>query len=267
MLRRFEQFQFGALNAQRLNELIDAVMQLQQRVQGMAARQEPTKDTILAVITGSGIASAANGSECIPTVVYPFEEVAMFIAKDGPIESGTCITVERVKDGLTSAKGSFLLTMERAPTLAAGTVIKAHLATRFEGSAQDKALVYIATPLAESQVFNATVINVLSEDGKYEAGREGGSDSVIVDVENLYETSGYYGALDDPQNECANLTPRRLRVGDLIPVWMHDGKHYTMAPVAFDVECLPCDTQALAQAQQAPDPIGRDFIAYAMLKR
>ena len=268
MLRRFDQFQWGPLNAQRLNELVDSIVRLQQQVAAMLQHEERTKDVILAVITGPGTASSRESERCIPIVSYPFEEVGFVFPKEGSIKSDNCVTFDRVEAGLNSGRGAFLVTLEQDPKLTPGTVVKAHLATRIAGAtASDKDMVYIATPLIESLVFNAVITAVLPEDGKYEAGREGAGESIVFALENIYETSGHYGALDEPLNECANLTPRRLRVGDLVFVWRHDDAYYTMAPTAFDVECLPCDTQALADAQQAQAPQGADFIAYAMLKR
>lgn len=266
MLRRFDQFQWGPLNAQRLNEIVDAIVRLQQSVAQMSVPEERTKDVILAVITGPGTSSSSAQERCIPCVSYPFEEVGFVIDGEGEIKAETCVQVERVESGLTSARGAFLVTLESEAKLTPGTVVKAHLATRIAGlTAGDKAMVYIATPLVESAVFNAVITAVLPEDGKYEAGRDSEAESPIFALENIYETSGHYGALDAPQNECASLTPRRLRVGDLVAVWRHDDEYYTVAPTAFDVECLPCDTQALQNAQQAPAPQGADFIAYAML--
>ncbi len=40
MLRRFEQFQWGPLNATRLNELVDSITSLQQQVRQMQSKQE-----------------------------------------------------------------------------------------------------------------------------------------------------------------------------------------------------------------------------------
>lgn len=265
-LQRFQNFQLGALDAARLNQMVDTIMRLEQRVMQMAPAYEPTKDVILALITGPGIMSSDASEDCIPCVTYPFEEVGLAIATTGAIGSSTCVRTERIDGGLTSARGAFLITFETRPNMTPGTVVKAHLASRASsGTAEDKGMVYVATPITEGAIYNG-VVTAIMDGGKYEVGMEGSQQSVIVEVENIYETSGYYGVLD-VENDCAELTPMRLRIGDLIPVWKHMDAHYTMAPVAFDVQCLPCDTQGIAQAMQAPDPIGNDFIAYAMLKR
>lgn len=267
-LQRFQNFQIGALDAARLNQMVDTIMRLERAVAQMQRPYEPTKDVILALITGPGIPAGRDSEDCIPCVGYPFEEVGLAIAEEGSIGSKTCVRTERIEGGLSSGQGAFLITFETTPNLTAGTVVKAHLASRAAaGTAADKGMVYVATPIIESAIYNGVVTAVLPQDGKYEAGMEGSQQSVIVDVTNIYETSGFYGVYDDPQNECAELVPRRLREGDLIPVWKHMGKHYTMAPTPFTVVCQPCDARAIAQAMQAPDPIGKDFIAYAMLKR
>jgi hypothetical protein len=267
-LQRFQNFQIGALDAQRLNQMVDAIMRLEQRVAQMAQPYEPTRDVILAIITGPGIKASQDREDCIPCVSYPFEEVGLAIADTGKIGSATCVSTQRIEGGLSNANGAFLITFESTPALTPGTVVKAHLGSRASsGTAEDKGMVYVATPLIDGAIYNGVVTAVLEEEGKYEVGMEGSAESVIVEVENIYETSGYYGVYDDPQNECAELVARRLRVGDLVPVWRHMDRHYTMAPTPFTVVCQPCDTDAIAQAMQAPDPIGKDFIAYAMLKR
>jgi hypothetical protein len=255
MLRRFDQFQWGPLNAQRLNELVDAIVRLQQEVRLVQARHEPTKDVILARITGPGV-RAVGCERGLKVVSYPFLEVGLLIAKEGNIESETCVRTEPVSNPLSQQVGAYLLMIEDEPSLSDGDVVKAHLASRTDGgNAIDKQMVYIGTPRLARVDGNVELATIV-------AGGNALYDCLLNETQepiqayNLYETQNYYGALD-ASVECATLSVSQpLPAGSVIWVFrpIVDGRPastwVTMTPVAFDSVCT-CnnnDVQALDDA-------------------
>ena len=235
-LQRFQNFQFGALDASRLNQLVDAVMRLEQRVEQMSRRYEPTKDVILAQITGAGTKAGYDLCQgAMRCVSYPFQEVGLGIQRAGPIDAGTCVQPYQIEGGLSSTQGAFLLLIEKEPSLAIGDVVKAHLASRADvATAEDKGMVYIGTPIGKaSAVVTGQVISaspsgyVMEIDGTGER----------VDVLNLYESEVYYGALDE-QPECASLSPLPIPDGSRIWAFQYRSEWFTCVPTPFSVTCL-----------------------------
>ena len=235
-LQRFQNFQFGALDASRLNQLVDAVMRLEQRVEQMSRPYEPTKDVILARVTGEGVKAGYDLCQgAVRCVSYPFEEVGLAIQREGPINGETCVDTSLIEGGLSSDNGAFLLMMEPEASLAVGDVVKAHLAARADfGTAEDKGMVYIGTPVGKAsgvvtgQVISASPSGYVMEiDGTGER----------VDVLNLYESEVYYGALDE-QPECASLSPLPIPDGSRIWAFQYRSEWFTCVPTPFSVTCL-----------------------------
>lgn len=237
-LQRFQNFQFGALDASRLNQLVDAVMRLEQRVEQVTRQYEPTKDVILARITGTGTQAAFDACQrAVRAVSYPFEEVGLGIQKEGAIKSETCIETYAIEGGLSDTNGAFLLMMESEPSLEVGAVVKAHLASRSDyATAVDKGMVYIATPIsAPSAVVTGIVIGGPGAGSEYTVRIDGTGERITV--QNLYESEVYYGALDE-QPECASLSPLPIPDGSRIWAFRYRTEWYTCVPTPFSVTCL-----------------------------
>lgn len=254
-LQRFQNFQIGALDAARLNQMVDTIMRLERAVAQMQRPYEPTKDVILAQVTGDGVKSDTEGSGCIPCVSYPFAEVGLAIATEGSISGKTCVSTKQIEGGLNSARGAHLIMLEDEPTLKRDQVVKAHLASRASsGTAEDKGMVYIGTPIVPlaSQVQLATVVS--GANALYDCTLVEGGD--VIQAYNLYETNGYYGALQ-AQVECARLSVfQPIQPGRTIWVFqpIMDGEPaetwVTMTPIAFNSECT-CNTGVVQQLNQA----------------
>ena len=122
MLRRFEQFQWGPLNATRLNELVDSITSLQQQVRQMQSKQEPGKDMILARIDDDGF-TLQTGGRNVPAVAYPFSEVGLAITPDGDTNGASSVSYENIPGGITSTNGAVLLAFEDSPTMKRGDVV------------------------------------------------------------------------------------------------------------------------------------------------
>ena len=253
MLRRFEQFQWGPLNATRLNELVDAMTRLKQQVDGMAARQEPGKDAILVRIMDDG-STLRTGTEMVSAVSYAFTEVQMAITPDGTVEGGSQLTYAELPNGISSDRGAVLLGIEGEPSLAKGDVLMVHYAPGIVSHTNGvRRVVYMAKTPPRPSIGLYEVVADGDGLGKYLVVPSGAG-TPVTELENIYETSEYYGALDEPQNECAELVPRTLRIGDKVFGFTVGDAMYTCAPTGFGVACQPCGTNpvtANAAAQGA----------------
>jgi hypothetical protein len=277
-LQRFNDFRFGALDAQRLNAMVDSLMRLEQRVMQLAQPYEPTKDIILAQVTGAGTKAAYDLCQgAMRAVSYPFQEVGLGIQQAGPISGQTCVQPYPIDGGLSSTRGAFLILIERDPSLNPGDVVKAHLASRADvATAADKGMVYIGTPIVPLNAGNVEIATVV-------AGGNGLYDCLLVESNepiqayNLYETNNYYGALD-ASVECAVLSvSQTIPAGSTIWVFrpLVNGAPastwVTMTPVPFDSACT-CNPgniqqQVLAAEEDAGKNDGREGIAAHILSR
>ena len=259
MLRRFEQFQWGPLNATRLNELVDSITSLQQQVRQMQSKQEPGKDMILARIGGDGI-RLQDGGEGLKAVSYEFAEVGMSIVPDGPTGPESRMEYAAIPGGVSSDGGAVLLCLDDAVTLNRGDIVVAHYAPMIVAhSDRTKRVVYI---VRESKGGATVVCQVVGGGASgYDCDVEGTGER--ISVENLYETAGYYGALDE-QPECAALSPLAIPDGSRIWAFNYGGRWYTMTPTAFSVSCT-CNDETTPQGVARLEAAMESKAATAML--
>lgn len=249
MLRRFEQFQWGPLNAQRLNQLVDAVTVLQQQVRAIPSGIDRPKDRIMVRIEGEPL--RFGDGECTDGVVgvsYPFTQVEMAMPEQGDVTNRSCLAVTVPTDAISSDKGHVLVVIEEAASLEKGDIVPADRAPLSFGAAADKQVMYVGQGKPAPQLIICEVIGggpvydcVIPESG------------APISVENLYETQGYYGAMDE-QPECAALSPLQLPSGSRIWAFKYAQDWYTMTPTAFSVTCTCNDTttpEGMMRLQQA----------------
>lgn len=254
MLRRFDQFQWGPLNANRLNQLVDAVTRLQQRVDAIPQAPVRFKDRIMVRIEGKP--TTFGEQDCpqgIPAVAYPFTQVEMTIAEEGPVGTKTCLRISVPGNAISSARGALLVSTEAEPSLKVGDIVAADRAPITFAAAEDKQVVYIPAKSGAAATVQLALV-LAGEGGSYQCSLQ--STGLVVSVTNLYETQGYYGALE-ASIECASITPKPLPTGVLIWVFpiMADGDvagWMTMTPTAFDSICTcgPDGISALYDAEQ-----------------
>lgn len=276
-LRRFQNLQLGALNAQRMNEIVDAIARLQAKVDGRASGLESIRDRILVRVTGQGVAAGFDGcTQAIRCVSYPFTEIFLRISGSGNVTNGTCVGYDIPDGAIGSTSGAFLLTFEDAPSLAVGSTMIAHLAPiSIAGNADDKQVVYVASvPSAGSSELRICTLSEARADGKYAGtlNAEGGNGEEI-EIENLYETQNYYGAAQVTL-ECADIvTGLRLPIG--YDVWAmkvggrgaRAGEWVTMTPTPFGVECTCGDLGqpvALMNGKADADAVAAGIISRIM---
>lgn len=244
MLRRFDQFQWGPLNAVRLNELVDAITRLQQQVAQFTPTRERGKDMILARIKGEG--RQLRTQECensVRMVSYPFDEIGISISTGSDtIGENSCASYSAIEGGVTSDGGSLLMSREDEPALNDGDVVMANYAPGIVSYLDGRRrAVYLITQAARPVMGLYLVLGSLGS-GRYSVVDATFPGLGPEEMENIYETSTWYGAKDPPQNPCAQLQERSLRVGDEVFGFKVGGSLYTCAPTAFTVECLPCGT-------------------------
>lgn len=262
-LRRFQNLQLGALNAQRMNEIVDAISRLQARVDSALGGQEEVRRTILARVTGNGVKSGEAdqcGSGSVRTVSYPFQEIFLRINPVGDISAGTCVDSESAEGGIGSASGGYLVRFEDEPTLAVGTVVMAHLAPyAVTGNAEDKQVVYVALGGLAGGALRLGRVTQSLGNGLYKARFLGAGTQQEVEFRNIYEVEDHYGATT-ASIECAAITPRPIDLNRV--VWLQqvigetgpnadypDNSWVTLVPVAFDAECTCGVGGIAAQAQ------------------
>ena len=249
MLRRFQDFQWGPLNATRLNELVDSITRLQQQVAQFVPTRERGKDMILARIKDDG--TRLNGNDTgIKTKAYGFAEVGMSILPDGAVGPQSYVEYAEIPGGVSSDTGSVLLALDQSSGLTVGQVVIAHHAPMIVAhSDSTKRVVYT---VRESSGSDVVVCEVVGGSGSgYKCDVKGTGERIIV--ENLYETAGYYGALDE-QPECAALSPLGIPDGSRIWAFKYGGLWYTMTPTAFSVSCTCNDDttpEGMMRVQQA----------------
>lgn len=263
-LRRFQNLQLGALNAQRMNEIVDAILRLQAKVDGAVSGGEEIRRTILARVSGNGVKSGGEdscGSGSVRTVSYPFQEIFLRVNPVGDITAGTCVDSESTEGGVGSATGAYLVRFEDEPSIKPGTVVMAHLAPYAStGNADDKQQVYVV--LGGTGAGGALRLGKVTESlggGLYKARFLGPGQQEEVEFRNIYEVEDHYGATT-ASIECAAITPKPIDIDRV--VWLQqvlgdtgpnadypDNSWVTLVPVAFDAECTCGVGGIAAQAQ------------------
>lgn len=263
MLRRFSDFKVGALDARRLNEMQDAIVELQRVVSRMPKFEYSSYGPMLARVTQRVDVSR---SECVPpseesrridAVIYYFEEVLLRVDGSGnqPSSVDLCVSVRHVPGMMTSQNvaiavddvGLVPILVDLGATeyrFQIGDVIPCFRA-RIDFNAQAGGMsrwreVYVAMSGGMGAIALYRIVNVGSSPGYYSVTSYPVATDQVVSIANIYETSNYYGALSATA-PCSTLAPRRLAVGDVVLGFTHQGLLYTLAPTAFDVTCVGCD--------------------------
>lgn len=277
MFRRFDNFKVGALDAKRLNAMQDAIADLYRRIESTPRYDQQQYGITLARITAR---AGISQGECVPPsdairincAIYYFEEVLVRVDGTGgqPGAVDTCVAVKRYDGMLRSSNVTWgpdepgivpiLLDLDaNGYAYEVGNVVPCFRA-RIDYGALDGNLskwrhLYVTRSSRAGGVRKFIITEVRQQVGQYTAEEipspSGGA--TPEPIRNLYESEEYYGALE-ANVPCATLAPRRLRVGDVVPVFEHRFELLTMAPTAFDVTCLPCNGQPPATpagAQQA----------------
>jgi hypothetical protein len=274
--RRFTEGKVGALTAQQYTEVQDAVQALVSRLGSKAVPGLPGPQPMLVRITqrlrqstaGSG---SVSGSARVPGAVYAFRQLHVRVTTQGiEVAARPYGITSDVQGGMEDAERAVAIDLTPDSNIPANTVVSVYpLAVDMgeDGNQVPQAQAIYAIMNAPAQDAALSVYTILSSsgDGLY-IGRTSAS-SAEVTIENLYETSDYYGALLGPQNPCALLTPRPLGAGDRVLGMRIGQRVITCAPTAWSVQCLNCGTNpggALIETANATN--NESAVASMMLK-
>lgn len=287
MLRRFENFKVGALDARRLNEMVDVIIDLQRKVDRIPKFDYSQYGSFLARITERVDTYEAQGEgntlQPLDIALYKFEEIAIRAVYAGSSSFGTSyIGFYRHADGMLSSASMAQQYGDRSaePLLVdvgvseyrykVGDIVpcfKARIDTTAFGSTDDAQYIYVISSSSPSETVGVYDVLASMPNGMYSVRSIDDSTGEPEIMENLYETSDYYGALLGTQNPCATLTPRRLGQPDRVFGFTQRGKLYTCSPTAWGVECQPCGTNPGGALASTYDAAGNEAsVAGMMLK-
>jgi len=268
--RRFTSGSFGSLSARQYTEMQDTVAALASRSGVSTAKGAPSDRHMLVKIgaiygeSRLGEPPSTEGSQAIDATAYLFEQVHVRFRRDnGRVEIATRDYGIKSRASEDQDEDLTLVAIDPRPfsnipsgSLAIVLPLDVDAGADLSELPPQQGLYIIL------RAFNPPAIGI------YEITGQGGQlgnyfgvpipqsdpdtdyDPEPVPIINLYETSGYYGALGGT-NACVQLTPGALRIGDQVPVVSFGGTFYTMAPIGFAAECRPCTpTSGLA----ATDP-------------
>ena len=288
MFRRFDNFKVGALDAKRLNAMQDAIADLYRRIESTPRYDQQQYGITLARITAR---AGISQGECVPPsdairincAIYYFEEVLVRVDGTGgqPGAVDTCVAVKRYDGMLRSSNVTWgpdepgmvpiLLDLDASGYVYdIGDIVPCFRARidygQPEGGLSKWRHLYVTRSANAAPVRKFIITEVRQQVGQYTAEEipspSGGA--TPEPIRNLYESEEYYGALE-ANVPCATLAPRRLRVGDVVPVFEHRFELLTMAPTAFDVTCLPCNGQPPATPAGAQEAVKAAAAAGIML--
>jgi hypothetical protein len=289
-LRRFENFKVGALDAKRLNEMVDAIIDLQRRVDRVPKFDYSQYGPFLARVTQLVDVSQPNcgvsGDEQyyqLQCATYYFEEVVLRIDGTGGQASSIdlCAKARHVPGSLRSSNapgaeddvGLVPLLVDlgvRSFDYEVGDIVPCFRVRVDIGSGGSDGskwrYLYVIMGSKSSEARYMRITQVIGNFDRYMARGISAPDSEQdVEIYNQYEDAFYHGALDPPQNPCATLVPKRLRVGDPVIVHRVNGVWRTVGVTAFSVACQPCGTNPGGTLASTYDAAGNEASVVGMM--
>lgn len=258
--RRFTQGSFGALSARQYTEVQDTVQSLASHVGVSTANAAYIGRPTLVRLKGKfgtsvPAAGSVPGSDGIRAQAYNFRQILVRVSDSGSVE-----VAEREyglksdpPDGRPDVQRALAIDFEGTDypdnTIVMIAPIDVDMGENRDALPERQSLYAILSPPQTVTIGVYVVVGTLPE-GMYIVRKATQNTAPSEPMENLYETSAYYGALLPPQNPCATMVPRRLVLGDRVFGFMANGMLYTCAPTAWSVECQPCGTAPI-QAEDA----------------
>jgi hypothetical protein len=276
--RRFTQGHVGALSARQYSEVQDAVQALVSDRGGMDARQSRSPFPMLVRITGKyaesrvGEPGTVEGAEVIDATSYLFEQVFVRLSRGpGTVEVATRPygTKSRQQEGQDEDFTLVAIDPSRNSDIPDGTlatVIPLDVDAGESGTEMPTQQgLYLIVGMQDDGAVGVYTVLAAMPGGMYSVRRVEDTAGDPVMMENLYETSNYYGALLAPQNPCATLTARRLGPGDRVFGFTSGGALFTCSPTAWTVVCQPCGTNPGGALASTYDAAGAEAIASSMM--
>jgi hypothetical protein len=278
--RRFTQGHIGALSARQYSEVQDAVQALISERGGMKARESRPPYPMLVRITGIyaesrvGEPGTVNGAEVIDATSYLFEQVHVRLSR-GPgtveVAARPYGTRSRQQEGQDEDYTLVAIDPRKNSNIPEGTLATviplAVDAGEDANEVPSQQGLYLIVGMQDDGAVGIYTVVASMPGGMYSVRPVGDTTGEPQTMENLYETSDYYGALLGPGNPCATLTPRRLGPGDRVFCFTSGGALFTCSPTAWTVECQPCGTNPGGALAATYDAAGAEAsVAGMMLK-
>ena len=273
--RRFTTGSFGALSARQYTDVQDTVAALASRSGVSTALGGAGPSPVLVRLKAKFGASAAGagsvaGSTRILAQAYNFEQVFVRVSDAGGVE------VAERDYGLSSEppEGSEdtlrLLAIDFAGTDYPENTIVLAMPIAVDGGASlsqvpPRQSLYAILPTSAPVSVGVYTVLAAMPAGMYSVRASNDTSGATQVMENLYETSAYYGALLAPQNPCATLTPRRLGPGDRVFGFTYGGTLVTCSPTAFTVTCQPCNTSPASAVPEYEESVGAESAVSSMM--
>ena len=248
--RRFTQGNFGALSARQYTDVQDTVAALARRSGVSTATQGAGRAHLLARLkdkfgTSTEGAGSVAGSARIRAQAYNFAQVFVRVSDTGAVEvaeRGYGLS-SNPPEGATDALR--LLAIDFAGTDYPENTIVMLMPIAVDGGESltevpERQSLYAILPTSAPVSVGVYVVLAAMPAGMYSVRADDDTSGTTQTMENLYETSDYYGALLGTQNPCATLTPGRLGPGDRVFGFTYGGTLVTCAPTPFSVVCQPC---------------------------
>jgi len=276
--RRFTQGNFGALSARQYSEVQDAVQALISQRGGMNPRASRAPYPMLVRIKGIyaesrvGEPATVEGGQVIDATSYLFEQIHVRLSRDpGTVEIAARAygTKSRLQEGQDEDLTLVAIDLRKNSNIAQGTLVTVipldvDAGASADETASQQGLYMIVGQRDDGPVGVYTVLASMGG-GMYSVRPDGDTSGEPLTMENLYETSDYYGALLGPSNPCASLSPRQLGPGDRVFGFTQGDTLFTCAPTAFSVECQPCGTNPGGALASTYDAAGAESITASMM--
>jgi len=278
--RRFTQGHIGALSARQYSEVQDAVQALVSERGGLKPRTSRAPYPMLVRIKGIyaesrvGEPGTVDGAEVIDATSYLFEQVHVRLSRaPGTVEIAARPygTRSRLQEGQDEDLTLVAIDPRRYSNIAEGTLVTVIPLAVDAGENADEVPaqqgLYLIVGMQDDGAVGVYTVLASMPNGMYSVRPVGDTTGAPQTMENLYETSDYYGALLGPANPCATLSPRRLGPGDRVFGFTQGGALFTCSPTAWDVECQPCGTNPGGALPATYDAAGIEAsVAGMMLK-
>ena len=290
MLRRFQNFKLGSLDARRLNDMQDAIIELQRRVDATPRFEYAQYGMTLAriedrvTLSNEQCPTPVYGLGTIKGAVYKMKEILLradvaqgtegSICLSGVHEPGMLSSYDSNQSGDRQLDPILVDTSAREYRFNVGDVVSCYRVrldgVRFNIPMSEYRSVYVLVSgggAGAGEMRIATLVERLGT-GMYQAELNG--ETGVVELNNLYETQAYYGA-GSVSTECATVTPGTLPIG--AKVWASKvggrgemaGKWITMTPVPFSSVCTCGELGQPLQLQS--EKRGREAVAVGIISR
>lgn len=273
--RRFTEGRIGSLSARQYTEVQDAVRDLVSDLGVRSVDQlAPLRPMLVRIkqrlTTSTQGAGSVPGSNAVNGAVYKFEQLFVRVT-DSRIEVAKRDYGIESRDPVSGNENdrAIAIDLTRDSNIPQNTIVTVYPAAIDMGESRNavaakQSVFVVMNPPASDSIGLYSIVSSTGE-GTYTVREVGQSGSTTETMINLYETNSWYGALDEPQNPCAQLEPRNLGAGSVVFGFRRGSGLYTCAPTSWTVTCTNCGGVAEATLAEAYDQSNAESIAASIM--